>query len=101
MALRIVGRMKEAPKNPASSGPMSENRSKPRVRTFKGGSIIFGVAAAIDCVVRNLSETGACVEVDNTIGIPDDFMLLIKPEFLKRNCHVAWTSAQRVGVRFV
>ncbi len=80
---------------------MSEKRSKPRLRTLKGGSIIFGLAAAIDCTVRNMSETGACLEVQSPLGIPDDFTLLIKPEFVKRACHVAWRSSQRIGVRFV
>jgi hypothetical protein len=68
---------------------MSNNRQAQRLRTFKGGLIIFGVAAAIDCTIRNMSETGACLEVGNPLGIPDDFTLLIKPEVVKRNCHIA------------
>ncbi len=79
---------------------MSEKRNKQRLRTLKGGSIIYGLAAAIDCTIRNMSETGACLEVSNTVGIPDDFTLLIKPEFVKRNCHVAWRSLQKLGVQF-
>jgi len=68
---------------------MSEQRRSPRLRTLKGGSIIFGVAAAIDCIIRNMSVTGAALEVDSPVGIPDEFTLLIKPEFVKRNCRVA------------
>ena len=80
---------------------MSENRRSARLRTYKGGSIIFGVAAAVDCIIRNMSETGAALDVESPVGIPDDFVLLIKPEFVKRNCQVAWRSANRIGVRFV
>ena len=79
---------------------MPEGRHSPRVRTFKGGSIIFGAAAAIDCVVRNMSETGAALEVESPVGIPDEFMLFIKPERVKRQCRVAWRSAKRIGVKF-
>ena len=79
---------------------MSENRAGPRLRTLKGGLILFGLAPAIDCVVRNLSETGACLEVASPVGIPDDFTLLIKPELKKRDCKVAWRAADRIGVRF-
>jgi hypothetical protein len=79
---------------------MSENRHDQRLRTFKGGSIIFGFAAAIDCVVRNLSATGACLEVESPVGIPDDFTLLMKSELIKRNCHVAWRSTHRIGIHF-
>jgi hypothetical protein len=79
---------------------MTETRGSPRLRTFKGGSILFGVAPAVDCVVRNLSDTGACLEISNAVGIPDDFTLLIKPELRKRDCHVVWRDAGRIGVKF-
>ena len=77
-----------------------DKRRSPRLRTLKGGSIMFGVAAAVDCVIRNMSETGAALEVESPVGIPDEFRLLIKPEFLKRNCRVVWRSAKRIGVEF-
>ena len=78
-----------------------DKRRAPRLRTLKGGSIIFGLAAAVDCVVRNMSETGAALDVESPVGIPDEFTLLIKPEFTKRNCKVAWRSAKRLGVEFL
>jgi PilZ domain len=79
---------------------MKIERQSPRLRTLKGGSIIFGLAAGINCVIRNMSKTGACLEVESPVGVPDAFTLLIKPEILKRACHVAWRSAKRIGVRF-
>ena len=41
------------------------------------------------------------MEVDSPVGIPDEFTLLVKPEFVKRNCRVARRSANRIGVQFV
>ncbi|HXX09767.1 MAG TPA: PilZ domain-containing protein [Pseudolabrys sp.] len=79
---------------------MVENRTNPRVRTLKGGSIIFGVGSTVDCVIRNLSETGACLEVASPIGIPDEFSLQIKPDSTKRDCHVVWRAANRIGLHF-
>jgi hypothetical protein len=79
---------------------MNENRQTPRLRTLKGGSILFGVAPAIDCVIRNLSKTGAMLVVESR-GIPDEFTLLIKPELLKRACRVAWREADKIGVYFL
>jgi len=61
---------------------------------------MFGVAT-VDCIVRNLSETGASLEIANPVGVPDEFILLIKPESLKRKCRVAWRSANRIGVQFL
>jgi PilZ domain len=78
---------------------MTENRASPRVRTLKGASIVFG-GSTVDCVVRNLSETGACLEVASPVGIPDDFTLQIKSEPTKRDCHVVWRSANRIGAYF-
>ena len=78
-----------------------EKRHIPRLRTFKGGSIIFGVAATINCTIRNMSDAGAALDVDSPLGIPNEFTLLIKPEFIKRNCLVIWRSAKRIGVEFV
>ena len=71
-----------------------------RLRTLKGGLIIFGTAPAFDCVVRNISQTVALIVV-NPFGIPDDFTLVIKPEMRKRPCHINWRSADRFGVSFV
>jgi hypothetical protein len=44
-----------------------EKRNVERYRMLKAGSITFG-GSAIDCVVRNLSETGAALEVASPIG---------------------------------
>ena len=80
---------------------MKIERQSQRLRTLKGGSIVFGHASGIDCVIRNMSQTGACLEIASPMGIPDDFILLIKPEIVKRNCRVAWRSAAKIGVSFV
>lgn len=79
---------------------MTERRGSPRNRTLKGGSITFGFAVAIDCIIRNMSETGAALEVESTAGIPAEFTLLIKPETIRRKCRVIWRSAKRLGVHF-
>jgi hypothetical protein len=79
---------------------MAEKRRSPRLRTIKGGTIMFGSAASVDCIIRNMSDTGASLEVENPAGIPDEFTLLIRPEIIKRGCHVAWRKGRRIGVRF-
>jgi hypothetical protein len=80
---------------------MDNKRDSPRLRTIKGGSILFGFAPAIDCIIRNMSKTGAMLAVESPVGIPDDFILLIKPELTKRACHVMWRAPDRIGVKFV
>ncbi len=79
---------------------MDEKRKVLRHRTLKAGIINFNRAASIDCRVRNLSPSGACLEVASQAGIPDDFVLVVESDHLKQPCHVIWRTATRMGVEF-
>lgn len=80
--------------------PQQENRTKPRRRMLKTGHISFhGGGAKIDCVIRNLSERGACLKVESPVGIPDTFDLLVD-RARARNCRVTWRKATQIGVEF-
>ena len=80
---------------------MADHRSTERRRAYKGGQINAERLPSPDCLIRNLSDTGACLEF-NTALIPlDEFDLIIQPESLNRRCRVAWRKPQRMGVRFV
>jgi hypothetical protein len=79
----------------------TERRRAQRLKTFKGGLIIFGLSPPVDCIVRNLSELGAGLELKAAVPMSDNFQLLLKPELTKRNCRVVWRLGNRVGVAFV
>jgi hypothetical protein len=74
-------------------------RRAPRVRSFKSGTISLG-NGTVDCLIRNFSTTGACLEIKGTTSVPDDFKLVIKPENLFRTCKVVWRERHRIGVSF-
>jgi hypothetical protein len=78
---------------------MSEHRIAQRHRVLKAGTIEFG-GGAIDCTVRNVSDTGAALEVVTPLFIPDDFTLVFQTEHVKRPCHIVWRKERRIGVRF-
>jgi len=80
---------------------MIERRQALRHRTFKGGSLLFGVASTIYCVIRNMSESGAQLTLEGPIRTPEEFTLLIKPEMIKRPCRVVWRKADKIGVQFI
>jgi len=80
-------------------GSMEGNRIAPRRRVLKAGSIQFG-GGTIDCTVRNLSETGAALEVVTPLYIPDRFTLFVQTDQLKRACRVVWRKERRMGVTF-
>jgi hypothetical protein len=78
---------------------LENNRAAPRQRTLKAGTIEFN-GGTIDCVVRNISDTGAQLEVVSPVGIPGEFNLLISGNIAKRPCRVAWVKDKRIGVAF-
>ena len=78
---------------------MDERRDKARHRVLKAGTIEFG-GGAIDCTVRNLSDTGAALDVTSPIGIPDHFTLLVQADAKHLSCTVVWRKEKRIGVRF-
>ena len=78
-----------------------ETRIAPRRRVLKSGAITFGYGAAISCTVRNVSVTGAALEVESPVGIPSDFDLVVETDGIKRSCRVVWRKERRIGVTFV
>ena len=77
---------------------MNERRNSSRLRMLKSGKILLG-KAAVPCTVRNLSKSGACLQVQTTYGLPAafDFALDDKPP---RPCKVVWLDATMVRVQF-
>jgi hypothetical protein len=78
----------------------ADQRSKPRKPTFKFGIITCGANRRILSVVKNFSATGALIEVDNALEIPDEFTLAIESEPAARICRVVWKKAKEVAVNF-
>jgi hypothetical protein len=79
---------------------MAEQRAAPRHRVLKGGIIVLSNGASIECVVRNLSTTGAALELQTPASIPNEFTLIIRGE-QQQPCHVSWRKGKRLGVIFV
>ena len=79
---------------------MGERRDKARHRVLKAGTIEFGGGGAIDCTIRNLSDTGAALDVSSPVGIPDHFSLFVQVDGKHLACTVIWRKEKRIGVRF-
>ena len=76
---------------------MAEKRKSNRRRVLKGGIIEFE-RSAFSCTVRNLSESGAALDVPTLVGIPHEFNLLIESNPFIRPCRVIWRKQNRIGV---
>jgi hypothetical protein len=55
---------------------------------------------ALDCIVHDVCEGGACLEFSQPTQLPDAFDIVIKPSSRKRRCTVAWRKRNRIGVAF-
>jgi PilZ domain len=73
-----------------------EHRVAARHRVLKGATIEFG-GSTISCTIKNLSETGAALEV-SPLGIPAEFTLV--GEGFRRPCKVVWRKEKRIGITF-
>ncbi len=78
---------------------MSQKARAPRQRVLKTGAIHFG-GGVIDCTVRNLSSTGAALDVESPVGIPESFTLAVVADNVRLPCHVVWRKQSRIGVTF-
>lgn len=78
-----------------------DHRRAPRRRTLKGATIVFGEGNfTVKCLVKNLSDTGALLEMENTNEVPNTFRLAFEDRSGSKACTVAWRAEKRLGVRF-
>jgi len=63
-------------------------------------SALSGKAQEIECMVLNLSETGAKISVARA-DIPDRFILKVDGEDIARTCQVVRRAARELGVRYL
>ncbi len=79
-----------------------ERRKEPlRRRMLKGGKIVFNNRnSTIGCVVRNMTDSGARLEVPSTTGIPDEFSLESEDGTIRHGCVVKWRKDNVLGVEF-
>jgi hypothetical protein len=88
----------------ATSKTMSEDfvekRAHARHRVFKGGRLRFNSGGSIECTVRNISPSGARVDVTSAVALPEKFTLLIDADHFERHCHPVWTNDTRIGLAF-
>jgi PilZ domain len=79
-----------------------ERRATQRRRVLKGGSIEFD-GRTVECVLRNISATGAALQVDRWLCIPHEFKLNVphgEIHQIRQNCRVVWRKEALIGLAF-
>jgi diguanylate cyclase (GGDEF)-like protein len=78
-----------------------DRRCERRQRVLKRGRIItHGVQTVIDCMIRDISQNGARLRLNEYYAPPDKFTLMFVDSGDKRSVDVRWRIGADVGVRF-
>jgi len=79
---------------------MQERRSIKRTQVARHAKIWTGPPTTLDCVVHDLTNCGAGLEVPASVRLPQFFTLYFESVRFGRTCEVKWRSPGRIGVAF-
>ena len=78
-----------------------DRRSERRMRTLKAAEIVFNLGHSVfDGTLRNISPSGALIEVPSMLGIPMRFEIIMDHGAMRRACTVRWHTGRMMGVHF-
>lgn len=85
----------------AGDEQQDHRRGAPRRRVLMSAQIVYLQGRiAVDCVIRNISESGAQLETDRELEMPPSFWLRFQ-DGNKRPVELVWSKANLMGVRFI
>jgi hypothetical protein len=73
-------------------------RGSSRRKILKSGRTFWSNGDSSECIVYNLSDTGA--RLDARSPVPNVFDLVVDGEPWRRSCVVIWRKENRIGVKF-
>jgi len=76
-----------------------ERRAVRRHKVLKGATVSFD-DSGVACDVRNLSTSGATLDLASSINMPSSNTLEIKADRFIRRCRRVWSRDKRIGVAF-
>ena len=80
---------------------MSDKRISPRLRSFLKGRVLFnGGQSSLDCLIRDISATGARLEISASVTLPDRFDLYLPHRDETCRAHLQWRRGAQIGVAF-
>ena len=78
---------------------LAEARKASRRRVMDLALIRFG-EMSVGCVIRNLTDEGAALDVVPQSDIPDQFTLIVMAKKKIYSCNIVWRKNHRIGVSF-
>ncbi len=86
--------------NVLNAGP--DKRVNDRIRSFLRAQIIFNNRmTTIDCIVKNISPTGARVALNDTLAVPTEFEIYIPQRGCSHHARLVWRDKDSIGIDFL
>jgi DNA mismatch repair protein MutH len=83
------------------SAKTTSNRAEVRKRCFMAATITFNKGLTTwECVVRNISEGGARIDIDRAVALPTHFELYIPIQQKRLQAELKWRSENEAGIQF-
>jgi hypothetical protein len=82
---------------------MGIERRKAKRQTLHYGAYVVTSDGKLnrECVIEDISATGAKLSIENPVDIPEEFLLFFSERGgPKRFCRVTWRAVGQVGVTF-
>jgi hypothetical protein len=77
------------------------DRTQPRLRAILGARIIFANGnSSMDCLIRDISPSGARLELGGSVTVPDRFDLFVPQKQKTFRATIKWRRLNEVGVVF-
>jgi PilZ domain len=80
---------------------VEDRRRIVRSRVFKGATILVGNSPVIECIVRDVTNIGARLQIAKFIDVPVVFDLTLDGGRTIRPCKVVWRELTETGVEFL
>jgi hypothetical protein len=78
-----------------------ERRGSVRRPTFKAGEIMLDDGRKVACIVRNISDSGCLIKLENADALPDYVVIRIDLDAPPRPAEIVWRSTTLAGAMFV
>lgn len=80
---------------------LEERRRWVRQPTFKAAEIVLDDGVKIDCILRNISDSGCLIKLDNAQALPLVLAIRIDRGAPPRAVEIVWRSTTLAGARFL
>ena len=81
---------------------MAERRKLFRSSVLKSAKFVLGTSSTLNCIVRNLTDLGARVQISHTADLSEKLTITFGHRGRTlRSCRIVWRNETEAGLEFV